>query len=139
MSRQWSSSDVEWLAKRTMPVFALAAAGAGLVKVLAGPTWLVVALAAVAVGGPILDWLLKGRQRQLERREGREALWSEPPIAVKTAADDDAFYRLGVEREVREALDASGHPDRRHAPYVKRDIDDSELRPALRAAATQPV
>ena len=134
--RSRSSREIEWIAKRSGAVLAVFAAAAALVKLLGGPTGVLLVLGVIAVVGAVADWVLKGRQHSVEVREGAEALLLEPPARVSDLAATEAFYRLGVETEAREALEAAGQGDRKHAMYVERDIDERRLRPALRAAAT---
>jgi Flp pilus assembly protein TadD len=134
-ARSRSSKEIEWIAKRTALVFAFFAAVAALVNLLGGPTWVVVALGAIAILAPIADWLIMGREHGAEIREEQEALLRELPVRVKELSATGGFYELGVAPEAPEALEGAGLGDREHAPYVERDIDELELRPALRTAA----
>ena len=93
-----------------------------LVKAAGGSTWLAIAFSGVGVIGALVALGLGAAEVQAQRREAADSLWSRPPMRLKSALADDGMYRLGVDHEAREALEAVGVDDD-HAPYVARDVD----------------
>jgi tetratricopeptide (TPR) repeat protein len=134
MRRQLASAQwLEGADKLAGAFFAVFAAIGVFATVAGGPTWLVVALAAVGVLGAALGILLKALHERARSRGARAALVRRPPIRVREAAATELFYSIGVDAEAAEALAILGG-DYKHAPYLDRDVDEA-LRSALRTAA----
>jgi tetratricopeptide (TPR) repeat protein len=123
-------------AKLAAGVFVALAAVGGLVKAVGGATWLAIVFAAVGVVGALVALALGIVQVRAERREEWDALWRGRPGRVKEVLAGEGIYCAGVETEAREALEAAGLGDARHAPYVERAVD-KPLRDRLSAAAVQ--
>jgi hypothetical protein len=128
-----SSAWLEAADKVAAAFFAIFAAGAVLAEALAGPAWVWITLAAVAVVGGLVGFVLKLLHERAKPAEGRRALWARSPLRVRDAVQAGLFYEIGVDMEAPEALGELG-VEGEHVSYIERDVD-SLLRPAILDAA----
>ncbi len=116
-------------------LFAVFGAGALVSKAAGGPTWLLIALAAVGLLGLILRAVFVVLAERAHWRETWRALLARDPLLVRELRPAD-FLSLGVDAAADEALRELDEPEAKPPRYLPRDIDDT-LRASLAEAAGQ--
>lgn len=117
------SSEIARRDRVVQGIVGVTVALAALLPVLGVPQALLIGTDGVGALAATVAFCFRLFQFRVEEREAWEEVLLQPPVLVRDVAVDERFFDIGVETEAHEALELAGQGHRRHAVYLKRDVD----------------